>query len=175
MYIYKFTHNESGKSYIGQTIQDPLHRKSEHVSHSRNSPKEYHFHNALRKYGVENFTFEVIDTATTLDELNLLEIKYVELYDSINNGYNIRAAGGNKRHNPASIERMRESQKLRHAKRRLENGGVETINKKSGYKFKNPHPKKGKPSTKWTEEAKAAHKLRMQGIAAQKKLKGTTS
>jgi group I intron endonuclease len=174
MYIYKFTHVATGKSYIGQTIQDPLHRKSEHISHAKHSSKEYHFHNALRKYGVENFTFEVIDTATSLDELNLLEIKYVELYDSINNGYNIRAPGGNKKHNPESIERMREAQRLRHEKRRLENGGVETINKKSGYKFSKPHPKKGKPSTKWSDEAKAAHKIRMQEIANRKKSKGNT-
>ena len=168
MYIYKFTHISTGKCYIGQTIQDPNRRRLEHISHSRHSTKEYHFHNAIRKYGVDNFIFEVIATATTLEELNLLEIKYVDEFDSINNGYNIRNAGGNKRHSLDSIERMKVAQILRHAKRREENGGIETINKKSGYKFKNPHPKKGKPSTKWSEEAKAAHKIRMQEIANQK-------
>jgi len=173
MYIYKFTHTENGKSYIGQTIQDPLQRRAEHLSHSKYSTKEYHFHNALRKYGIDSFTFDVIATATTLDELNLLEEQYVNEFDSINNGYNIRKAGGNKRHSPESIERMRVAQLERHAKRREENGGTETINKKSGYKFSAPHPKKGKPSTKWSEDAKAAHKIRMQEIADRKKLKGT--
>lgn len=173
MYIYKFTHIENGKSYIGQTIQDPLQRRAEHLSHSKYSTKEYHFHNALRKYGIDSFTFEVIATATTLEELNLLEEKYVNEFDSINNGYNIRKAGGNKRHSPESIERMRVAQKLRHSKRREANGGIETINKKSGYKFSMPHPKKGKPSTKWSEEAKATHKIRMQEVANRRKLKGT--
>ena len=70
---------------------------------------------------------------------------------------------------------MKEAQRLRHAKRREENNGVETINKKSGYKFSKPHPKKGKPSTKWSEEAKAAHKIRMQEIANKRKANKETT
>jgi hypothetical protein len=75
MYIYKFTHIDSGKSYIGQTIQNPNTRRLEHISGSRYTPKSYHFHNALRKYGVESFTFTVIAEATSLEELNSLEEK----------------------------------------------------------------------------------------------------
>lgn len=161
MYIYKFTHNSSGKSYIGQTIQDPNQRRLEHISDSRHTTKEYHFHNAIRKYGIDAFTFDVIAEASTLDELNLLEERFVEQYDSINNGYNIRQPGGNKLHSEDSKKRMSESQTAAHARRRAANGGVETINKKKGYKFKNPHPKKGKESTMWSEEAKLAHKKRM--------------
>ena len=61
MYIYKFTHIDSGRSYIGQTIQDPNHRRLEHISGSRYSEKTYHFHNAIKKYGIDSFIFEVID------------------------------------------------------------------------------------------------------------------
>ena len=32
MHIYKFTHIESGRCYIGQTIQDPYRRRLEHIS-----------------------------------------------------------------------------------------------------------------------------------------------
>jgi len=35
MHIYKFTHIESGKCYIGQTIQDPNQRRLEHINHAR--------------------------------------------------------------------------------------------------------------------------------------------
>jgi group I intron endonuclease len=167
MYIYKFTLIGTDKCYIGQTIQDANKRRLEHISHSNYSKKTHHFHNALRKYGIANFTFEVIDQAKSLGELNLLEEKYVKEFDSINNGYNIREPGNNRKHNPESIIRMQEAQKLRHAKRRDENGGVETINKKSGYKFSKPHPKKGKESKKWSEEAKA----RYSDIAKQRELK----
>jgi hypothetical protein len=37
MVIYKFTHKDTGRSYIGQTIQDPNHRKWEHITGSKNA------------------------------------------------------------------------------------------------------------------------------------------
>ena len=73
MYIYKFTHKETNRCYIGQTTQSPNQRRLEHILDSRDAGKPYHFHNALRKYGEEAFTFEVIAEATSLDKLNLLE------------------------------------------------------------------------------------------------------
>lgn len=120
MYIYKFTHKESGKSYVGQTIQDPNRRRLEHIADSKHSTKTYHFHNALRKYGIESFTFEVIAEATTLVELNNLEEIFVEKFDCYQNGYNIRKAGGNKLHAEESKKRMSKSQKAAHARRRAE-------------------------------------------------------
>jgi group I intron endonuclease len=126
MHIYKFTHTETGRCYIGQTIQQPNQRRLEHISESRHTDKNYHFHNALKKYGIDSFKFEVIDSsATTLEELNRLEEKYVEQYNSISNGFNIRNPGDNKTHNPESIERMRIAQRAAHARRREQNGGVE--------------------------------------------------
>jgi group I intron endonuclease len=120
MYIYKFTHTITGRSYIGQTVQDPNRRRLEHIADSQYTAKEYHFHNALRKYGIDSFTFEVIDTANTLEELNFLEGKYVEQFDSINNGFNIRQAGGNKLHSEESKRRMSIAQKAAHARRKAE-------------------------------------------------------
>ena len=72
MHIYKFTHIETGRCYIGQTIQEPNQRRLEHISGSRHTDRTYHFHNALRKYGVSAFTFEVIDTVKSLEELNAM-------------------------------------------------------------------------------------------------------
>ena len=154
MNIYKFTHIETSRVYIGQTTQDPNQRRLEHLSDSRYTKRTHRFHNALRKYGEDAFTFDVIASASNLDELNLLETKYIKEYNSIENGFNIRNGGDNKTHNQESIEKMRLAQKAAHARRREANGGIETMNKKSGYKFSKPHPKKGKPSTKWSEEAK---------------------
>jgi group I intron endonuclease len=155
MNIYKFTHIDSGRVYIGQTVQEPNRRRLEHLSDSRYTKRTHKFHNALRKYGEGAFIFEVIASADSLDELNSLEEKFIQEYNSISNGFNTRAGGDNKLHNLESIEKMRASQKAAHARRREANGGVEKVNKKSGYTFSKPHPKKGKPSTKWSEEAKA--------------------
>jgi group I intron endonuclease len=143
MFIYKFTHTETSRCYIGQTTQDPNQRRLEHISGSRYSEKTYHFHNALKKYGVASFTFEVIDSANSLEELNLLEEKYVDQYDSINNGFNIRQAGGNKLHSKESKQRMSNAQKAAHARRKLEGRDGGWIRKDGGPMKGKIHPNKG--------------------------------
>ena len=160
MYIYKFTHIDSGRSYIGQTIQDPNQRRLEHINGSKYSTRTYHFHNAIKKYGIDSFIFEVIDSsASSLEELNILEEKYVIEYDSINNGFNIRNPGGNKTHNPESIERMRVAQKNAHARRREQNDGVEKTKKRNQIVKTWSSAKKGTTSTKWKNKGSKTWKL----------------
>lgn len=159
MHIYKWTHIESGKCYIGQSIQEPNRRRLEHICDSRDSAKTYHFHNALKKYGVDAFTWEVIDTTESIEELNLLEEKYVKEYDSINNGYNIRQPGGNKLHSEESKKRMSEAQKAAHARRRAYNGGIETTKPHKKHKFGCEHPRKGKENKKWDHKGTMGWKL----------------
>ena len=60
LYIYKFTNKINGKIYIGQT-NDIEQRKRGHKSTAFNEKShDYHcaFHNAIRKYGLDNFDFE---------------------------------------------------------------------------------------------------------------------
>lgn len=115
MYIYRITNTINGKVYIGQTIQkNPKMRWYDHLSHARRGTKS-HLYDSIRKYGVEAFTWEVIDQATSIDELNNKEEKWVDHYKQITEVYNNRRAGGNKYHSLESIERMRAAQKLRHA------------------------------------------------------------
>jgi group I intron endonuclease len=143
MHIYKFTHIESGRVYIGQTIQDPNQRRLEHIADSRYTTKEYHFHNAIRKYGIEAFKFEVIDSATSLQDLNILEDRYIKEYNSIENGFNIRQAGGNKLHSEESKKRMSNAQKEAHAKRKAEGRDTFVKSKKtSGWKWSDEHREK---------------------------------
>lgn len=157
MYIYKFTHIDTGRCYIGQTIQDPNQRRLEHILDSRDSGKPYHFHNALRKYGTDAFNFEVIAEAKTIEELNLLETFYIEQHDSIENGFNIRQGGDNKIHHPDSIKRMSEAQKAAHARRRLADGDIHKPHKK--HIFTKPSPLKGKETTKWKNKGTMGWKL----------------
>lgn len=158
MHIYKFTHIETGRSYIGQTIQDPNQRRLEHICDSRHTPREYHFHNALRKYGIDAFTFEIIAEAVTLVELNALEEQFVDRFDSISNGFNIRQPGDNKLHSEESKERMKVAQRAAHARRREQNNGIET--------HRTIHKNKG-TTGKWTytDEQKAQHSKRMKEIS----------
>ena len=181
MHIYKFTHIESNRCYVGQTIQDPNQRRLEHIADSRHTTRVYHFHNALRKYGVDAFTFEVIAEASSLEELNMLEEKYVEQFDSINNGFNIRQAGGNKLHSEESKKRMSDAQKTAHARRKIQ--GTDTWKRKDGGPMKGKvHPNKGGTSLlkgkmkgkTWEEiygpEVAAARRKSMADTALRKKL-----
>lgn len=159
MYIYKFTHIDTGRCYIGQTIQNPNQRRLEHILDSRDSGKPYHFHNALRKYGRDAFTFEVIAEATSIEELNSLETHYIRQYDSIDNGFNIRQGGDNKIHHPDSIKRMSEAQKAAHARRRAEGRDGGWKRKDGGPMKGKPSPLKGKESTKWKNKGTKGWKI----------------
>ena len=143
MHIYKFTHVDSGRVYIGQTIQDPNQRRLEHIADSKYTSKTYHFHNAIRKYGVDAFTFEVLAEATSIEELNILEETFIQQFDSINNGFNIRNGGRNKTHHPDSIKRMIEAQKAAHARRRADGKDGGWVRKDGGPMLGKTHPNKG--------------------------------
>lgn len=90
--IYKLT-SPSGKCYIGQST----HVRSRFNSYkSVNSIKDQDkIYKALTKYGVNNFLFEIIDIAENKIEIDNKEIFYIELYDSVKNGYNLQYGGGN--------------------------------------------------------------------------------
>lgn len=92
MYIYKVTNNINGKKYVGLTTQSIHTRFSQHMCASRsgNSP----IHNAMRKYGVDNFKISELDTAKDIDELCKKERFWVKELNSLApNGYNLKEGG----------------------------------------------------------------------------------
>lgn len=101
-YIYKITNKINNKCYIGQSgkIRDRW------VGHKRCAMRVKNgatieesgiqaIHFAIAKYGVENFSFDVIDEATTKEEANKMETEWVAHFDSYNNGYNCTYGGDN--------------------------------------------------------------------------------
>lgn len=168
MHIYKITNTTNDKIYIGQTIQkNPKMRWYQHCADVKRG-KDSHLCNSMRKYGLENFVWEIVDYADTLDELNAKEEHWLAYYRQIVECYNIREAGGNKLHSSESIEKMKASQKQAHARRRAE--GKDTwVRRDGGAMLGKSHPKKGKISKKWTDEMKAAHSIRCKEREAKKK------
>lgn len=93
MIIYKATCIRTGKSYIGKTNRSLFKRKIEHQSAVIHNSKFY-FHNALRKYGIDNFKWEVIDQCLFPDILLELEKHYIKEFNSkIPHGYNLTDGG----------------------------------------------------------------------------------
>ena len=93
MIIYKATSKTSGKSYIGKTTNTLKQRIGEHNRKSIKSKHTNHFHNAIKKYGKDDFIWEILDTCDSEVELNLLEIKYIKLHNTYGNGYNLSLGG----------------------------------------------------------------------------------
>lgn len=156
MYIYKITNTSNGKVYIGQTIQqNPKMRWYSHLADARRGKKSYLL-DSIRKYGEASFTWEIIDTVPSIDELNNKEEYWLNYYRA--QGivvYNNREAGGNKIHSPESIEKMRIAQKLRHATTNV--GGWK---RQDGGPMKGKkHPRKG-TSGMWNMPEEAKEKLR---------------
>ena len=76
-YIYKVTNKENGKFYIGRTSYKHLFmRKSAHKWYANNSNTNLPFPNALRKYGVEGFDWEILEECSK-EEVGEREIHYI--------------------------------------------------------------------------------------------------
>ena len=94
--IYKITNLINGKSYIGQSVNIEK-RFIQHKSVAYNpNDKNYNYplYRAIRKYGVENFSFEVLEECN-VGELNNKEIYYISKYNAHSKfGYN-QDDGGN--------------------------------------------------------------------------------
>lgn len=92
-YIYSFTNKINGKIYIGSTINPPEQRYRQHIyyaSHLEQEKSKYPLYCAIRKYGLENFNFEIIkEVDCSEEELRNLEHNLIISYNTISpNGYN---------------------------------------------------------------------------------------
>jgi group I intron endonuclease len=79
--------------YVGQTTRTLKQRKSSHLSSSKKG-STYYLHRAIRKYGAENFKWEVIYNATSEEELNEKETYFIKEYNTNSqDGYNLTEGG----------------------------------------------------------------------------------
>lgn len=119
LYIYKFINKITGKIYIGQT-NNIEKRKRGHKSESFNPKANGYnlpFHVAIRKYGWENFNFEVLEELSDdfgREYLNEREIFFIAYYKSLvnENGYNLTKGGDGCNKGPLSFEQQVSLSKL---------------------------------------------------------------
>ena len=91
-YIYKITNKVNGKSYIGQTRYTIEFRWRQHLHKKDNT----YFHNAIRKYGADNFIVEKLEECN-IEDLNEREIYYIAKYNTFKDGYNLTIGGDGNR------------------------------------------------------------------------------
>lgn len=93
MIIYKSTNLINNKIYIGKTINRLEIRIKEHRIYS-NKDTDIFFYKAIRKYGFENFKWEIIENCiSNKDELAAREIYWIRYYNSNKIGYNMTLGG----------------------------------------------------------------------------------
>src|ERR1035437_5569311 len=92
--VYKIANNVNGKVYIGITNQGAGVRFGHHLYEMR-SGSTFPIHNAIRKYGVDNFTVETIAECENYEQLKELEKKFIKEYQSKLRefGYNLTDGG----------------------------------------------------------------------------------
>lgn len=102
-FIYKLTNQINGKPYIGQTINI----KQRLIRYEKlNCRAQRKLYNALKKYGYCNFKFEILKEVHCQIDADLSEIHYIEEFDSIKNGYNIKEGGSHGLHSEETKIRM---------------------------------------------------------------------
>ncbi len=135
--IYKITNLSTGKVYVGQAVSHILNHKKYrpygyegrfrcHISEAFSSKKnQSHFlNNAIRKYGVDDFTVELLEYCE-IDNSDEREIHYIrELNSLYPNGYNLKNGGNVYTHSEES-------------KKRVSNGVANYFKDKKMERFKN--------------------------------------
>ena len=110
--IYKATNKIDGKVYIGQTIQSLSSRRNRHIADILRL--DTYFSRALKKYGKENFIWEVLTECNSLKELNKTEIEMIEKYNTFESGYNLTKGGEGQigfKHSEGAKKKMSKSSK----------------------------------------------------------------
>jgi group I intron endonuclease len=98
MYLYKILNKNTGKAYIGQTINKPEVRFNYHTSRLKNGTHDNEYlQRSFNKHGLDSFMFYTILKTDDIESLNLYEEQFIKILRATdrNFGYNIRPGGAN--------------------------------------------------------------------------------
>lgn len=107
--IYLVRHRDSGKQYIGLTIQTLERRWEYHLQQARagHIKGAESLHAAIREFGVDAFEVTQIDTGTTKKDLERKEREMIRHYNTLApHGFNISAGGvsGGSNRKPTTVD-----------------------------------------------------------------------
>ena len=95
-YIYQITNLINGKIYIGKTERSVSERWREHIKDSQKEENKHRpLYRAFNKYGLENFSIEIIEECANNQELDIKESYWIKYYNSndASCGYNLTSGG----------------------------------------------------------------------------------
>lgn len=118
-YIYCFINKINNKMYIGSTIQSPEVRYRQHLYNSKNEDStkyNYPLYQAIRKYGIDNFKFEILyEKECSEIELRNIEKELIIRYNSLSpRGYNQTLDTEHPLKDEKTIKKMSETKRNKH-------------------------------------------------------------
>lgn len=109
-YLYRITNLVNNKIYIGQA-KDYNQRWRQHKQEAKREIPRMIVNVAMKKYGLDNFIFEIIATCKTQEDANQTETLLVSQYEShisTGKGYNVSNGGMNAPKTEAFKQQMRD-------------------------------------------------------------------
>jgi len=95
--VYCHIHIESGRRYIGLTKKTMLARWNQHAYNAIHKPGRgcHHFWNAIRLYGKDAFSHEVLEVCDSVEAANAAEQKWIEHFKTRDPefGFNLKRGG----------------------------------------------------------------------------------
>ena len=94
--VYLITNRVNGKRYVGITCRGYQERFKEHIYEALNGSTTI-LHNAIRKYGVDNFDLMLLESDIPDELISKREQHYIALYNTFYSsgiGYNMTEGGG---------------------------------------------------------------------------------
>ena len=102
--IYMIACKITGKSYIGKTIGKIRQRVMYHLN--GNTPGCVALHSAIKKYGKENFTWEVLHENVIPELLSAFEMEAIQIYNTLSPaGYNLTRGGETGFHSEETVRK----------------------------------------------------------------------
>jgi group I intron endonuclease len=118
MFIYLATCSETGKYYVGQTINTVSFRWKQHVYSSKSYRCNTFLGRAIRKYGEDSFKLETLCECPDSESLNLAEKFFIYFLGSKKKslGYNLTEGGDSLGSYSKELATKKNEQKLQEKK-----------------------------------------------------------
>jgi len=164
--VYVATNIINGSRYIGITSRGLSYRKSNHYAKARAKNHGHNgcpkFYAAIKKYGEDAFSWEILETHANVDEMISAEIRLIA---ELKPEYNLAAGGEGAKgikhteETKAKLSALRKGKKMSPEARENITNAARKTNSLPEYRAKMSAVKKGtRKSPEWRAKISAAHK-----------------